>query len=168
VEKFLHDWTPRLYRFALRLTGDAHAAEDLAQEVLLRAWRRRDSLRDPAAGSGWLFRIAVNLWRDLLRRQRSPVSRAGPLPELACARWPNPEQALAHREELVQALHALDSLPARQREVLYLCACEGLKAAEIARVLDVSRDAVKANLSLARKKMRESLGEPLPGPVSSE
>ena len=51
----------------------------------------------------------------------------------------------------------MDALPERQRQVLYLSACEGLAAAEIAVVLSISNDAVKANLSLARKKIRQDL-----------
>ena len=51
----------------------------------------------------------------------------------------------------------MDSLPARQRQVLYLSAIEELTHADIARVLGISADAVKANLSLARKAMRRSL-----------
>lgn len=168
MDKFLHEWTPRLYRFALRLTGDRHTAEDLTQEAMLRAWRKRASLRDPVAGRVWLFRIAVNLWRDWLRRGRSPVSRAGPLPEIAQVGWRPADQILAHQEELARALQTLEGLPPRQREVLFLSACEGMKAAEIGKVLDASTEAIKASLSLARKKMRESLDESIPSPSASE
>ena len=59
--------------------------------------------------------------------------------------WPDPRAA---------ALAQLDTLPERQREVLYLSACEGLEHEEIAEVLGCTRDAVKTNLSLARRKMR--------------
>jgi RNA polymerase sigma-70 factor (ECF subfamily) len=168
VDKFLHEWTPRLYRFAMRLTGDSHAAEDLTQETILRAWRQRDTLRDSGASRAWLFRITANLWRDLLRRQRSPVARAGPLVEAPQQCWHSADQVLAGREELQLALQALESLPPRQREVLYLSACEGMKVAEIAKILDISPDAIKASLSLARKKMRDSLKETILNPSASE
>src|SRR5712692_4928022 len=81
VKNLLEEYVPRVYRFALRLTNDPHAAEDLTQETLLRAWRRRGLLRDPRAARVWLFRITANLWRDQLRRDRCRVARAGPLPE---------------------------------------------------------------------------------------
>lgn len=168
MDKYLHEWTPRLYRFALRLTGDRHTAEDLTQEAMLRAWRERASLRDPVAGRVWLFRIAANLWRDWLRRRRSPVSRAGPLFEIAQAGWRSTDHVLSHQEELARALQTLEELPPRQREVLYLSACEGMKATEIAKILETTTDAIKASLSLARKKMRESLDESVPSPSASE
>ena len=57
--------------------------------------------------------------------------------------------------EFEQALAALNALPPRQREVLYLNACEELTATEIAAILEITIDSVKANLSLARQRMRE-------------
>jgi RNA polymerase sigma-70 factor (ECF subfamily) len=68
-----------------------------------------------------------------------------------------PEQVLAGQEELQRALEAMAELPPRQREVLYLSACEEMSTAEIGEVLGIRADAVKANLSLARKRMRELL-----------
>ena len=62
MDKFLEEWMPRIFRFALRLTSDLHKAEDLAQETMLRAWRQRKSLRDFQSSRVWLFRIATNLW----------------------------------------------------------------------------------------------------------
>lgn len=168
VETFLEEWTPRLYRFALRLTGDRHAAEDLAQETMLRAWRRRDALRDPQAIRVWLFRIATNQWRDQLKRGRSPIARAGPLFDSARVHSVNAEQVVAGREELQLALEALADLPPRQREVLYLSACEGLKTAEIAEILGAAPEAIKASLSIARKRMRECCAPGVLEPGTSE
>ena len=62
---------PHVYRFALRLAGDPHLAEDLTQETYLRAWRGRRQLRSAQSARVWLFRISVNLWRDQLRRGQS-------------------------------------------------------------------------------------------------
>jgi len=63
----------RLYGYCVRLAGDPHDAEDLVQETLLRAIRRRSTLRDPARTRAWLFAIATNCWKDLGRaRGRTP------------------------------------------------------------------------------------------------
>jgi RNA polymerase sigma-70 factor (ECF subfamily) len=156
----LADWTPRIYRFALRLTADSHAAEDLTQETLVRAWTQRDRLRDERALRVWLFRIAANLWRDQLRRRGSPIARAGELAGSEICQRATTEQLVEDRDELRRALTAFDALPPRQREVVYLNACEELSSEEIAQILAMSRGAVKANLSLARKRMRELVGDP--------
>jgi RNA polymerase sigma-70 factor, ECF subfamily len=152
VKNLLQEFVPRVYRFALRLTRDPHAAEDLTQETFLRAWKQQRLLRHPQAIHVWLFRIAANLWRDQLRRGKLRVAKAGPLPEDFASDVPGAEQTVDDQDDLRRALEALETLPERQREVLYLCACEGLSAAEVSAILGISVDAVKANLSLARKK----------------
>ena len=157
MRKLLQEYVPNVYRFALRLTRDPHAAEDLTQEAFLRAWRSRGLLRDPHTARVWLFRIAANLWRDQLRRKKLAVGRAGPLPEQVAGWQATPQRQVDDQDDLRRALEAMEGLPERQREVLYLSACEGLSAAEVAAVLDVSADSVKANLCLARKKLRQQL-----------
>ena len=129
-------------------------------------------MRDERAARVWLFRITANLWRDRLRRKRSPVARAGDLEdhgtEMADASATPPERLASGQEELARALVVLNGLPPRQREVLYLSACEGLASAEIAEVLGITKDSVKANLSLARKKMREQLHDIFPSRTPAE
>ena len=161
----LEDWAPRVYRVALRVTADAHAAEDLTQDTFLRAWPARARLRDERALRVWLFRIAANLWRDRLRRDRSPIARAGLLSGEELGRQQTPERIAAGKDELRRTLDVLNALPPRQREVLYLNACEELGSAEIAEILAMSKGAVKANLSLARKKMRELVGDESPASI---
>ena len=168
VSKLLEEWAPRVYRFALRLCNDPHAAEDLTQETFLRAWRQRARLRDPRAGGAWLFRITANLWRDRLRRRRCHVDQARPLEDDPLDRTPAPEQLASEREEFQRALDALRELPPRQREVLYLSACEGFSTVEIGEVLGIRADAVKASLWLARKTLRERLGEQVRDPEALE
>lgn len=157
VNNPLEEHVAAVYRFALRLASDCHLAEDLTQEAFLRGLRNLDRLRDHQAARTWLLRIVHNLWRDALRRGRSPVARALALPEDLACRQRHPGQRQEDEDEVLRAREALDSLPPRQREVLHLRACEDLSPAEIAEVLDVSLDAVKVSLCLARKKMRELL-----------
>jgi RNA polymerase sigma-70 factor, ECF subfamily len=157
VRRLLEEHVPRVYRLALRLTHDPDRAEDLTQETFLRAWKQRRLLRDPGAARVWLFRILVNLWRDQLRRNRSPVSQAGILPAEQRSSALSPDRQAALSEDVRRALEALEHLPARQREVLYLSACEELTGAEVATVLGISENAVKASLCEARKKLRERL-----------
>jgi len=152
-----------------RLTGDPHAAEDLTQETFLRAFRSRGRLREPRAARSYLFRIAVNLWRDQLRRAKLPVGQAVSLAELPDGFEPAgpppggpPAEALEHREEVDRVLREMDGLPPRQRQVLHLHAFEGLSISEIAEVLGVTANAVKASLSLARKTLRHALLHRLP------
>jgi RNA polymerase sigma-70 factor (ECF subfamily) len=143
-----------VYRYALRLTRRPDLAEDLTQETLLRGWRSRQKLRDDRALRVWLFRIATNLWTDQLRRGRFRPETLDTEP--ACPRI-LPEAASDERENVRLALAAMDELPPRQRQVLYLVTCENMAHAEVATILEINEAAVKANLSLARKEMRQKL-----------
>jgi len=143
-----------VYRYALRLVGRADMAEDLAQETMLRGWRNWRKLRDPRAARVWLLRIATNLWNDELRRAKF---RTQSLPaDPPCPR-PLTTVASDERENVRIAMAAMDELPPRQRQVLYLTTCESLTHSDVATILQISESAVKANLSLARKEMRRRL-----------
>lgn len=143
-----------VYRYAMRLAGRTDLAEDLTQETLLRAWRHRHKLREERAVRVWLLRIATNLWTDQLRQAKLQPQV---LPcEPPCRRL-RPAEANDQREAVMAALAAMDELPPRQRQVLYLVACEAMSHAEAADVLGISVAAVTANLSLARKEMRQRL-----------
>jgi RNA polymerase sigma-70 factor (ECF subfamily) len=140
-----------VYRYALRLTGRPDLAEDLTQETLLRGWRSRHKLRDDRAARVWLFRIATNLWMDQLRigQLRPQTFESEPI----CPR-PLPTAATDERENVRMALAAMDQLPPRQRQILYLITCENMAHTDVATILEINETAVKANLSLARKEMR--------------
>ncbi len=155
----MDEYLPRVYRFALRLTGSRQEAEDLTQETFLHAWRRRRHLREPDAMRVWLFTIARNLWYDRLRRKRRRPRQNEPLPGDRESTIGPPDRELAAREDLRRVLEAIDSLPARQREVLYLRACEELSLNEIAAIVGISPEAAKASLCEARKRLRRQFSE---------
>jgi RNA polymerase sigma-70 factor, ECF subfamily len=159
----LENLIPSLFRFVCRLTGQADWAEDLTQETLLRAWEKRRQIREAGSVRVWLFRIAVNLFRDQVRQnKRRPVLE--PDAESALDPSPEPSRTLGEREEVLEVLKVLEQLPPRQREVLHLSAVEEFRVAEIAEILGISPNAVKVNLCEARKKMRDAF--PLYDPQS--
>jgi RNA polymerase sigma-70 factor (ECF subfamily) len=153
VDDLLAPHADAVYRYALRLTRHAHAAQDLMQETLLRGWQSRGKLRETAAARVWLLRIATNLHRDAWRSRRptEPIL-AEPADGAASA-----ADALDRRECVERALAALDELPPRQRQVMHLATVEQLPHNAVAEVLGITAEAVKSSLSLARRQMRERL-----------
>lgn len=143
---------PLLYGAALRVTGRPAEAEEVAQEAMLRAWR--DAARfDPrkAKLSTWLYRIAVNLAID--RARRPGEYRGGvPLEEawLQADPSPDPEAALAARQDRAAVAAALRELPPRQRAALALAYDRGLSGAEAAAALDVTQRALEGLLRRGR------------------
>jgi RNA polymerase sigma-70 factor (ECF subfamily) len=150
----LEEHVDAVYRYALRLTRRADLAEDVAQETLLRAWKSRDRLRDCRAARSWLLRITTNVWNDQLRKNWADPAVLESEPP--CSRRPA-AQVFSEREDVRLALAAMDQLPDRQRQVLYLITCEQLSHEEVAEVLEIGVAAVKSNLCVARKAMRTRL-----------
>jgi RNA polymerase sigma-70 factor, ECF subfamily len=155
VREGLAEHVPNVYRFALRLTGDRHRAEDLTQETFLRAWQRQEQLKEGRAVRVWLFRIAANLWTDELRRGHLPTASIPRGDCQAVCERATPDRTAEAKEELQRALGLLDELPVRQRTVLYLTAVEELSLSEVADVVGIDKNTAKVHLSLARKRMRE-------------
>jgi RNA polymerase sigma-70 factor (ECF subfamily) len=143
----------RVARGVLRNTADA---EEVAQEALLRAYRRFDRLRDPGQFRGWLARISFRLALDRLksarRRELRETRWSAELPPAATA------EQLASSSEFREKLdQAVDELPRRLRIVLLLAAMEGHSLEEVAALLAIPSGTVKSRLFLARKRLAEKL-----------
>lgn len=121
--------------------------DDLVQDVFLSAWRRIESLRDPAAFPGWLASIARNHATDHLRRRRADAEE---LPDQLAA--PGSDDHLARA-----ALDAVRSLPDAYRETLVLRLVEGMTGPEIAERTGLTEGSVRVNLHRGMKLLRARL-----------
>ena len=163
------DQRARLVRLCAAISRDPGAAEDLAQETLSVAWRRRATLRDPASTHAWLNGIARNVCRSWLRRRY----RTGDAPPHARTR---PEAAASsadeqlepaddfdlelelERSELADLLdHAMARLPAATRAALVARVVDGLPQAEIARRLGTTEGAVEARIQRGKLLLKKVL-----------
>jgi RNA polymerase sigma-70 factor (ECF subfamily) len=154
---------PAVRRFLFTMCGDWHQADDLAQEALLRAWRKRESYNGRAAVQTWVFTIARNHWLDRLRRGRSAPRVELSMHEHSVAdRSPGPREAASRAEFRSAVSAALAALPAEQREALALRESEGLTFAQAADVLGVPVGTVKSRVRYALLKLAEKL-EPFRG-----
>lgn len=146
---------PVALRVAARMAPDRQSAEDIAQEAMVRIWRRADEF-DPrrARFTTWLYRIVVNLCIDLRRKPR-PVA----LPEDFDPVDPSAGAAedVELDERRAALVRAIDALPSGQRAALMLVYDEGLSGAEAAQVLGVTAKAVERLLARARARLRELL-----------
>lgn len=141
---------------AARLTGSPDDAEDIAQEVAVRALRGWDGFRREANVRTWLYRITLNLIADRKPNPSdSPVEQA----EIAIPKDEQPEEQLLRTEGLPAVRLALDALPAELRTPLILHVYEELKCREIADLLGVPLGTVLSRLHTARKRMLALLKE---------
>jgi RNA polymerase sigma-70 factor (ECF subfamily) len=147
-----------VFRYLKRMTGSLERAEELTQEVFLRAIKTRS--RDRAVGRerAWLFTIARNLFLNL-RRDAGRRPEALPLDE---TRVPGGAGVTAERIGLEQALA---KLPVTDREVFLLREVGGLGYDEISGICALTQDAVRSRIYRARLELREALrGATVPGP----
>jgi RNA polymerase sigma factor (sigma-70 family) len=164
-------WSPaqrtRLVRLCTAVVGDAVAADDLAQETLLTAWRLQGRLSHAAGAEAWLNAIARNLCRRWLRAQGRSAVPTDPalLPESEALDL----DTVLEREQVVELLdRALALLPAATRAALVGHYVEELSHAEIATRLGTSADAVSMRVSRGRSRLRYLLETRFAGDAVAE
>lgn len=142
-----------IHALCLRLTGSRSNAEDLTQEVFVRAWRKLGSFRGDAAFGTWLYRLAVNV--AVSSRRGGPASGQEILTDDPAGFErpvlpPSPEVAL-------DLERAIAGLPCGARRVFVLHDLAGWRHEDIARVLDIAVGTARAHLHHARVRLREVL-----------
>jgi RNA polymerase sigma factor (sigma-70 family) len=154
----------RIFRLAYRLTGNHADAEDITQEVLVRAMRSPDA-GTTGAIEGWLHRVTTNLFVDMVRRRGR--ARSVSIDDRPWARDPadtGPEPAdAALRTALEPDLEvALAELPDAFREAVLLCDVQGLSYAEIGTVVGVKPGTVRSRIHRGRAMLRRALAHRAP------
>lgn len=156
-DEFVGRYQDRLYALCLRLSGNPEDASDLAQDVLLKAIAALPGFRGEADPATWLYRIAVNTWknrvasaRERWRRSLKPLDGVLDLGgDLA------PERELERRERSRELERALSSVPPDERSALLLREVEDKSYGEIAAIQSVPVGTVKSRLHRARESLRE-------------
>ena len=161
-ERLSSAYADRLFMLLLRLLGDRDEAEDVAQEVMLRAWQGITRFRGQSSYFTWLYRIAVNeANRALEKRARRPagVTLGADELQLPAPGTLDPSRQ-AENSELRRALvRALADLPPPLRTALVLRDVEGLSTQEAAEIAGVGEAAFKSRLHQARLRVRAAIGD---------
>jgi RNA polymerase sigma-70 factor (ECF subfamily) len=158
-------WERPIYALAYRTIGREEDARDVCQETFLRAFRALPGFRGQAKFSSWLYRIALNLCRDWMRRQRrTPVVQAPEdvdLMDLAAAAEPSESiEDLVSRQEQVRAVQrAMAVLPDEQRAAIILKEYHGLTFQEIADLVGCPLSTVKTRLYQGLVVLRRELAK---------
>ena len=159
-------WERPIYALAYRTLGREEDARDVCQETFLRAYRAINGFKGQAKFSSWLYRIALNLCRDWMRRQRRTPTVQAPedvdLADLAAERGPSESiETLVGRRQLGRAVAAaMATLPEEQRTAIVLKEYHGLTFQEIAEMQGVPLSTVKTRLyqglSVVRRQLEKS------------
>jgi len=161
-EAFMRNYQNMVFSTAMRLVANQAEAEDIAQEVFLKAYERFGDLHESPTAGGWLKTVATNMSLNHLARYRSRWSFFSELfggrdpedeqePEFAAPENVEEELANADRRALVE--QALQKLPPAQRVPLVLYHLEDLSYEEIARSLNINVNTVRTRLKRAREAL---------------
>jgi RNA polymerase sigma-70 factor, ECF subfamily len=155
-----HECRGRVYALCLRLEADAARADELLQDVFVRAWERLGSYRGESRFSTWLHRLAVNVVLQDRRASWRRERRILATPDEMLDQLPSPADATAasRRPADMDLDEALPRLPPGARAVFVLHDVEGYPHEEIAAMLGVTVGTTKTQLFRARRILREALG----------
>ena len=154
-------------RTCYRILGNREDAEDVAQEVFLKMYQKAKTFRGESQISTWLYRVAVNLSLNLLRKRKrvryldfftvSKNQPEGPAITLKSSEDNRPDRKLEKTEKSRILKKALDSLPEKQRVAMILHKFEGLSHREIADILQTSLSSVESLIHRAKGNLQKKL-----------
>lgn len=151
--RFVEAYSGRVFRLVASILGpwrDADA-EDVVQEVFLRAYQRLDQFRGEAAIGTWLYRIA---WTQAVNRKRAARLRLPHVPLEAIAEAPSETEEMTSMLARREVAAAVEDLPDLYRTVLFLHYWMGCSVAEIGELLQAPGGTIKSYLSRARARLR--------------
>ena len=141
------------YTYAFRVLKDDQDAQEVVQELFIRLWTRRESLGEVASPRPYVFSALKNALLNVLAAKKSTLSALDALRDEPAA------DPLKRKEERALFMHALEFLPDKTRQVIYLSHFEGLSTREIAVQTGSAEQTVRNQLNIATKKLQGILGK---------
>ncbi len=169
--KIVNRYGEKVFRLALRITHNAHMADEVLQDVFVTLVEKLDSFREESTFSTWLYRVATNASLLQIRHKKKdgknislenyfPYDENGMLSEILLRDWSSsPDEIFTGKEGIEVIERAIDGLPEKYRIVFHLRDIEGLSNEEVGDVLGLSIAAVKSRIHRARLFLRDSLSD---------
>lgn len=147
----------KLHNIAVKLLNDSEDAEDIVQETFLKLWSMRDKLDEYNSVEALAVQIAKNKALDHIKARKT--ERFGEDNKLIASLERGPEKELEQLDAVEKIRSIVRSLPSLQQEIIRMKDIEGYEIAEIAEITGTQAEAVRVNLSRARKKVRDKFME---------
>jgi RNA polymerase sigma-70 factor, ECF subfamily len=153
-EPLVRTYQDRIYNLCYYLLGNPKDAEDAAQDVFIKAFRKLSEFRPESSLYTWLYRIGVNTCLDHKKKSRPEPFKEESLAEALPSAEPSPEQHYQSKQIGRAIQSALNQLSKKSRTIIVLKEIEGLSYEEIAEIMDTSVGTVKSRLSRTREELR--------------
>ncbi len=154
-ERLVREYSEQLYWHVRRMVLNHDDADDIMQNVFLKAWTHLDDFKQDSKISTWLYRIAVNESLDYLRRQKKQQVVSTDAPEQSVAQTLIADRYFDGDETAALLNEAITQLPEVQRTVFNLRYYDEMKYSEISKMLHTSEGSLKASYHIAVKKISE-------------
>ncbi len=156
-EELIGEFYPRIYRWALVITGDPDSADDVTQEAVIRAYRHFGTFRGDSSLSTWLYRITRNAAVEMMTRQADRDERRDRIPaeEMAAEFYGTTHNESVDSRQLLEIVRSFfRELSDRQREVFDLVDMQGYRPTEAAEMLGIDAATARTHLLRARRTIR--------------
>ena len=145
----------KLYRLSLRMLGSREEAEDSVQDALVKLWTKRDELKNYSSIEAFAMTMIKNISLD---RIRSKSFRTESLTERQTSTLRHDPGDLLEKEDFTGFVKKIiEELPVQQKMIIHLRDIEGLEYDQIAAIMELNINAIRVNLSRARKKVRDTI-----------
>jgi len=151
----------KLHRFAMSFVKDMHESEDIVQEIFLKLWNLRMKLSEIENIDAFAFRMTRNLCLDRIKARKPKLIDSAMEPGLQEreAELPDPESQMIMSDTMKEIHRHIEQLPELQRTIIVLRDVEGYTYDEVAEVMNMEVNAIRVNVSRARKTVRESMSK---------
>ena len=160
-EALVRRYRKRIFALALHMTGSASEADDITQDVFLKAYRALGEFEGRSQFFTWVYRMTVNrslnTRRDRARRGEDTLDDPRLEYAIAVDARSNPSRTAELRQTYARLLRALDALPAEMRTTVILVSLQGLAHGEVAVVQDVSEGTIAWRMHEARRRLNEAM-----------
>jgi RNA polymerase sigma-70 factor (ECF subfamily) len=150
----------RIFKYASRILNNEHDAEDVVQEIWLKLWDRREQLENIKSIEAFAYRMTRNLCLDRIKLKKPYYyddRDEGAYRFDGADSRPDPENSLELKDAMERVNQIIGRLPEQQKTLLHLRDVEGLEYEEIAVITGLEINAIRVNISRARKKVRETI-----------
>ena len=145
----------KLFRLSYRILGGTEEAEDSVQDALVKLWNRREELKNYSSIEAFAITITKNLCLDRIRSRAYQTERLNDRQVLIAGQ--DPGEMLETNDFTGFIRRIIDNLPDQQKAIMHMRDIEGLEFEQIAEAMELNINAVRVNLSRARKKVRDTI-----------